>query len=55
MKAVAGALFGAFIGLFVAKEFTDRALIVLPSAMLGSMLGIILGVMVTRRSEAPPD
>jgi membrane protein DedA with SNARE-associated domain len=49
---VGGALTGAFAGLFIAKEFTESIFVVLPAAMVGSMLGIVLSFVFTKRRTA---
>ena len=55
MRAVAGALFGAMMGLLVAKEFTETMWIVLPASMAGSMLGIVLSFLLPRREDSSTE
>ena len=46
---VAGGLFGAMMGLFAAKEFTDRDLVHILAAFVGACLGIVLSVLISSR------
>jgi len=55
MRAVAGALCGAMLGLFVAKELTDRFLILLPCSIAGSIVGILVSFLIPRREDPTPE
>jgi membrane protein DedA with SNARE-associated domain len=51
MWPVAGALFGATTGMFIAKEFTENFFLVFPASMAGACLGIVLSFVISKRRD----